>query len=250
VVEGAKVLAEALGAGAAVESVYLDPTAAGNAELALAERCLEAGARVFELEPGVMSRVAGTVTPQPLLAVVATVDVPMEVLGASRPDLVVVCVDVRDPGNAGTVLRSAAAAGAGAVVCCQGTVDPYNPKTVRSSAGALFHVPLVTGADTGAVLGQLGAWGLRRWAAVARGGEDYTDVDLTSPVAVVVGNEAHGLPAALQAHTDGLLSIPMPGRSESLNVGVATAVVCFEAARQRRAAPPAPAEVTAGREPA
>jgi RNA methyltransferase, TrmH family len=190
--------------------------------------------RIFELAPGVLERVAGTVTPQPVLAVAGFVDVPLEqVRGA---DLVVVCVDVRDPGNAGAVMRSAEAAGAGAVICCGGTVDVYNPKTVRASAGSLFHVPLVSGGDPVEVLEQLGAWGVRRLGTTVQAGEAYTSVDLRAPVAMVLGNEANGLPPELEPHLDTLVTIPMVGRTESLNVGMTAAVLCFEALRQRQVA--------------
>jgi TrmH family RNA methyltransferase len=238
VVEGAKVLAEALDAGVPVESVYLDPTLLGPDDRlrALVERAHAAGSRVYDLEEGVLARVAGTVTPQPLLAVGAQVDVPLDRLRQRRADLVVVCVDVRDPGNAGTVLRSAEGAGAGGVVCCDGSVDLYNPKTVRASAGALFHVPVVAGGDPAAVLDELGRWGLRRLGAAAHGGQPYSEADLARPVALVFGNEAHGLAEPLSAGLDGLVTIPMAGRGESINVGMAAAVLCFEAARQRRLA--------------
>lgn len=180
-----------------------------------------------------MERVADTVTPQPVAAVVSYVDVELDALrGAS---LVVVCFDVRDPGNAGTVLRSAEASGAEGVVCCEGSVDVYNPKTVRASAGSLFHVPVVVGGAPAATTETLGSWGLTRVATVARDGTDYTALDLTAPVALMLGNEAHGLPSDVAAMADARVSIPMAGRTESLNVGMAAAVLCFEAARQRRA---------------
>ena len=202
---------------------------------ALLQRCLDAGARIFELDPGVLARVADTVSPQPVLAVVGAVDITLARLHERRPDLVVVCVDVRDPGNAGAVLRAAEAAGAGGVVCCGHSVDLSNPKTVRASAGTLFQVPVVAGGEPGEVLDELGRWGLVRLGTAARRGSDYTTLDLTRPVAIVVGNEASGLPQ-LGTHLDELISIPMAGHAESLNVAVAAAVVCFEAARQRRLA--------------
>jgi TrmH family RNA methyltransferase len=234
VVEGAKVLGEALGCGAPVEAVYLDPAAAGPPEWALVERCLAAGVRVFDLEPGVLGRVTDTVSPQAVMAVVAAVDVSLGEVAAAAPDLVVICNDVRDPGNAGTVLRSAEAAGAGAVISCEGSVDLFNPKTVRASAGAVFHLPVVNGGDLVAVLDAVGAWGLRRLGTVAHDGADYLDADLVAPTALVFGNEAHGLDRAALDRLDGLVRIPMAGRAESLNVGMAAAVLCFEAARQRR----------------
>jgi TrmH family RNA methyltransferase len=239
VVEGAKLLGVALDAGATVESVYLDPDLLrpGDGVEAVASRVLDAGGRLFELAPGVLARVAGTVTPQPVIGVVATPGVTLDQLGERRPDLVVVCVDVRDPGNAGAVVRAAEAAGAGGLVSCGTAVDLFNPKTVRASAGGVFLMPVVAGGSPGEVLDAVGRWGLLRLAAVARGGQDYAALDLTGPVAVVVGNEAAGLPPALAAHVDGAVTIPMAGRSESLNVAMAAAVLCFEAARQRRVAP-------------
>jgi TrmH family RNA methyltransferase len=248
VIEGANLLEEALRAQAEVEAVFLgagwDRTAAGpegqatgsEGRLAeLVERSYATGARVFELAPGALERVAGTVSPQPVMAVCAMPEHGLEELRAAHPQLLVVCVDVRDPGNAGTLVRSAWAAGVSGVVCSLGTVDIWNPKAVRSSAGAVFHVPVVQAGAPGALLDELGAWGLDRWGAVPEGGTDYDRLDLTRPCAFVVGNEAAGLPVQeLLAHLDGLVSIPMPGGAESLNVGTATAVLCFEALRQRR----------------
>ena len=231
VVEGAKVLSEALAAGVPIEAVFAAP----GAPAALLDRAAAAGARVHDLAPGVIERVAGTVTPQPVIAILPYVDVDLDTLRGA--DLVVVCVDVRDPGNAGTVLRSAEAAGAGGVVCCDGCVDVYNPKAVRASAGSLFHVPVVSGGDPVEVLSRLGSFGLRRLGAVAGRGDDYTAADMVGPTAIVLGNEANGLPDGLtmSASIDAEVTIPMTGRAESLNVGMAAAVLCFEAARQRRA---------------
>ena len=232
VAEGAKVLAEALAAGAPVEAVFTDPAGRDDPVLGLA---YENGVRVHELAAGVLERVAGTVTPQPLLGIVGYVDVALQEL-RSRADtgFVVICVEVRDPGNAGTVLRTAEAAGASGVVFCDGTVDVYNPKTVRASAGSVFHVPVVAGGSPVEVLDEVASWGVRRLATVARNGAAYDDVDLRGPVAIVLGNEANGLPPELDEHIDLPVTIPMVGRSESLNVGMAAAVLCFEAARQRR----------------
>lgn len=232
VVEGATLLGEALAAGAPVESVYAAPGPRGGVELPEVRRAWEGGVRVHDLASGVLERVAGTVTPQPVLAVVGMVTTTVSALRAARP--VVVCVDVRDPGNLGAVLRSAEAAGAAGVVCCDGTVDVFNPKCVRASAGALFHVPLVTGGAPLNELATLGDAGWRRLATAAGAGVAYTDADLRGPVAFVLGNEANGLPPELDAVLDGAVHVPIEGRGESLNVAMACAVLCFEAARQRR----------------
>ncbi len=234
VAEGAKVVGQALDAPGVVEAVFVDPAAAGPAEAEVVARAAAAGRPVHELAPGVLERVAATVTPQPLLAVVAMVDRPLDEV--PRDGVIVVCADIRDPGNLGTVLRSAEAAGVRGVVCGDGTVDPYNPKCVRASAGALFHVPLVVGGATLDVLAQLGAWGLPRLGASVRGGDCLWSTDLTGPLALVLGNEASGLPADLDAALDGHLTIPIEGRAESLNVGMAATVLVYEVARQRQAA--------------
>jgi len=141
---------------------------------------------------------------------------------------------VRDPGNAGTVLRTADAAGVGAVVFCGESVDPYNPKTVRASAGSLFHVPFSVQDDPVALTASLARRGYRTMAAVVRDGEDYAEVDWSVPTALFLGNEAAGLRPAVRASLGGAVAIPMDGRAESLNVGMACAVLCFEALRQRR----------------
>jgi RNA methyltransferase, TrmH family len=268
VIEGVNLLEEALSARVPVEAVYIDgdwarqggalssedgadangPETAGDngtgarARLSgLLDRSLEVGARVFELEPGVLARVADTVTPQPVMAIVETPRFELSGIGAGRPQLVVVCVDVRDPGNAGTVVRSGWASGADAVVFCEGSVDPWNPKAVRSSAGAVLHMPVITAGPPPVVLREIGEWGMRRLGAVREGGADYATLDLTLATAFVFGNEAAGLPVELLGgDIDGWVSIPMPGGAESINVGMAAAVLCFEAARQRRLRPPGP----------
>jgi RNA methyltransferase, TrmH family len=229
VLEGGRVLGEALAAGARIESVFVvagtdDPTV---------DRAREAGVPVIVLEPGVMERVADTATPQPVVGVVGFIDVALDALLPAT--LVVVCVDIRDPGNLGTVLRSAEGAGAGGVVCCDGSVDLYNPKVVRASAGSIFHVPVVAGGQPVEVLERLGTAKLQRLGTVAHGGDAPEAVDLRAPVALALGNEAHGLPGAVDACLDRRVTIPMAGRTDSLNVGMAAAVLCFEAARQRRA---------------
>jgi len=231
--EGPTLLDTALRAGAAIESVYVAAEAAGRSEVdELAARALSQGLRVFELAPGVLERVADTVTPQPVLTVVRMPEARLEDLSQAAT-FVVVCADVRDPGNAGAVVRAADAAGADAVVCCLGTADPFNPKTVRASAGSVLHLPIVSGPEAPGALAALGRAGLRRVAAVAHGGIPHTEADLVAPVALVLGNEASGLPPAVGAEIDEEVTIPLGGRAESLNVSLAAAVLCFEVRRQR-----------------
>jgi TrmH family RNA methyltransferase len=232
VAEGPTLLRSALDAGAEIESVYVAPGPDARGDAAeLLERAFGAGARVFELAPGVLERVADTVTPQPVLAVVSIP--PHDLATVEGTSFVVVCAEVRDPGNTGAVIRAADASGADAVVCCRGTADPYNPKTVRASAGSVLHVPVVAAGDAPDVLAELGRRGLRRFGAAARGGVAHTDADLSVPLALVLGNEASGLPHAVAGEIDERLTIEMGGRAESLNVSLAAAVLCFEVRRQR-----------------
>ena len=218
---------------------------AGDGDNATQQVCRQsaaAGARIFHLASGVLERVADTVTPQPVLAVVPMLEEPPAGAPAWRAgpgSLVVVLVDVRDPGNAGTVLRAADASGAQAVVFAADSVDPYNPKTVRASAGSLFHVPVTVRDDPAALAATLAKDGFRTLATVVREGDDYAGLDWSVPSALFLGNESAGLDRAFAATLDGAVAIPMAGRAESLNVGVASAVVCFEAFRQRRGGGPA-----------
>jgi TrmH family RNA methyltransferase len=234
VVEGAKLLAEACRAGATVESVFLDPRSARTAERELAETCEKDGARLIHVQPDVLSRALDTVTPQPIAATVLRIDKGLD--ANPSPALAVVLAGVSDPGNAGTLIRSAAAAGADLVVLCTPSVDLYNPKTVRASAGAMFLVPVTIDVSLDETLQHLADAGVRAWGSAASGGVDYTEADLSQPCALILGNEAHGLSDSTAAALDGLLTIPMSNRAESLNVAVAGALLCFEAARQRRRA--------------
>jgi len=174
-----------------------------------------------------MERLASTESPQPVLAVVRMREPTVGSLGGAS--LVIVCDRVADPGNLGTILRSAEAAGVDGIVLLTGSVDPYNPKVVRASAGALFHVPIV--ADV--ALHELQALGLPLVGSSSHRGDAYTACDLASPFALVLGSEAHGVDD--QIPIDRWISIPHAGRSESLNVAMAATVVVFEAARQRAA---------------
>jgi TrmH family RNA methyltransferase len=234
VVEGPRLLGEALASGAEIETVYLDTADATAEHRDLAERCASTGARTTVLQPGVLARACDAVTPQPIAGVVSMVDVALGALQGRDLRPAVVCVGLQDPGNAGTVLRSAAASGAGAVVFCAGSVDLYSPKTVRSSAGAIFHVPVVAGLEADEIFDELAHWGLRLVGTASAGGDDYLDVDLVAPAALVFGSESSGLPAGLEVRLDQRVTIPMSAGVESINVAMAASVLCFEAARQRR----------------
>jgi TrmH family RNA methyltransferase len=229
VVEGPRAVDAALDRGAPLEAVFF-ATNADVAFAALAARIREAGVPIEHLKEGVLERLGSTVTPQPVLAIAPMPSPSPDVLASDG--LVVVGVALADPGNAGTLLRSAEASGAAAILLSDGSVDAYNPKVVRASAGAIFGVPVLEGWSAVEALDVLGQQGRQRLAADARAGTPYAEVDFTVATAVVLGNEAHGLPSDLDAYLDGRVTVPMYGAAESLNVAMAGVVLCFESARQ------------------
>jgi TrmH family RNA methyltransferase len=184
-----------------------------------------------------MRRLAGTVSPQGPVAVCRFVDSALETIDPQHGP-VVVLVEVRDPGNAGTILRTAHAAGCGGVVVSTRSVDVYNEKAARASAGALFHVPVAREVEPAAAVEAVRARGATVLAASADGEHDLFDdragEALVGPVAVLFGNEAHGLDPAARKLADLTVRIPMREGAESLNLAAAAAVVLFETARRRR----------------
>jgi len=198
----------------------------------LAERARSAGTEVHHVSEDVMRHLTSTVTPQGLVGVAPFVDVGIETLEA--PSCVAVLHSVRDPGNAGTVLRSADAVGADGVVFSPSSVDVYNPKTVRASAGSLFHLPLVRGVETADAIAALRARGCQVYAMAADGRADLYHLDLTQPTAFLFGNEAWGLPDETARLADATIRVPIPGAAESLNLAAAATVCLFEWARQQR----------------
>jgi TrmH family RNA methyltransferase len=196
------------------------------------------GAPVLRVSGEVMAELAQTVTPQGLLAVCGFVDVPLDQALAAAPKLVTVLAHVRDPGNAGTVLRTADAAGSDSVIFTDASVDPYNGKCVRAAAGSTFHLPVVMGPRFDTLIPALKAGGLTVLAADGAGKRSLDDaIDeglLARPTAWVFGNEAWGLPEEILAHVDEVISVPLYGRAESLNLATAAAVCLYASARAQR----------------
>ena len=239
--EGPQAVTEAFSSGAPVSELFVTAEARARHADLVAEMA-KAGVPVHAVSGEVMAELAQTVTPQGLLAVCGFVDVPLDQAldggSGGPPSLVAVLASVRDPGNAGTVLRAADAAGAGAVLFSDASVDPYNGKAVRASAGSLFHVPLVAGVRLESAAGTLRAAGLRILAADARGGRTLDDLapdELAAPAAWIFGNEAWGMPEAVLALADEAVAVPIYGRAESLNLATAAAVCLYASARAQRA---------------
>jgi TrmH family RNA methyltransferase len=185
------------------------------------------GAKAEVISDAVMAAASDTETPAGLLAVVGR----PAFLIVPKLSFALVVDRLGDPGNLGTLLRTAAAAGVEAVFLMPGTVDAFNPKVVRAAMGAHFQLP-VAEARWETLAGQLG--GATAWVADAHAGDAYDRVDWRGPCALVVGSEAEGPSPAAQAFTPRRVHIPMPGQSESLNAAVAAGILLFEAARQKR----------------
>jgi TrmH family RNA methyltransferase len=235
--EGPQAVREALALPGCVREVFAVP-AAGTAHPEVRARAAADAVPWHHVDDAALASLAETVQPQGLVAVCSFLDRPLADLVARAPALVAVCADVRDPGNAGTVIRCADAAGAGGVVLTGSSVDPYNGKAVRASAGSLFHVPLAVDTRTPDVLTALRDDGMCVLAADGAGELDLDDaVDdglLERRTAWLFGNEAWGLPDEVAALADHRVRIPIHGRAESLNLATAAAVCLYASARAQR----------------
>jgi TrmH family RNA methyltransferase len=237
--EGPQAVREALGStGGVLELFATRDAVVRNGDIATAANA--AGVEVQLVSGAVMAAMCQTVTPQGVVAVCPFLDVPLDEIARAQPKLVTVLADARDPGNAGTVVRTADAAGADAVVLAGASVDPYNGKCVRASAGSIFHVPLATDVEVATGLQTLREAGLRVLAADGNGAVDLDraadDGWLDGPTAWVFGNEAWGLPASTLALADDVVRVPIHGRAESLNLATAAAVCLYASARAQRRA--------------
>jgi RNA methyltransferase, TrmH family len=231
-VEGVPAISEAIDSPATVHGIFHGGSADERVSAVLT-RARGAGISVLELSEELMRRLTSTVTPQGIVAVVDFVDVPVEEL-ARDAACVAVLAEVRDPGNAGTIVRSADASGADGVVFSTASVDLYNEKAVRATAGSLFHVPVAREVPLDMAVGALRDQGLRILAATAQGSRSIHETDLARPTAILFGNEAHGLSSESLEQADDTIRVPIYGRAESLNLAAAAATVLFESARQRR----------------
>ncbi|HTV60583.1 MAG TPA: RNA methyltransferase [Verrucomicrobiae bacterium] len=248
-VEGPKLVLEGVRDGREVEALLVSD--AGEPmldEILRAARSSDFGiplTRIFRTSDKLFATVAGTESPQGVAALFRPPEWALQDLlrgyatkqGAYRgaSPLVVVLVGVQDPGNAGTIVRSAEAFGATGAVAARGTADPWSPKAVRASAGSALRLPILRGLSLPVLLAQLKVAGLKIYASVSHAVNDSpASPDLREPCAICIGSEGAGLPAEVLKTADGALAVPMAGEVESLNAGVAAAVMLYEAARQRR----------------
>lgn len=231
-VEGLRLIQHAMSRQWPLEDLILDLRAVDRPELRQLVEAAEAqGLPVTLLEGELFEALSDTVHSQGCLAVAK---MPPLAPRALEGHLLLALDQIRDPGNLGTILRTADAAGVNGVLLSKGSVDPFNEKVVRATMGSLFEVPLIQDADLSAALPELRAKGYEIAVAVLEDSEDYADYDWTQPTVLVIGNEAQGIAKEIQALATRRLRIPIQGSAESLNAAIAAGVMVFEAARQRR----------------
>ena len=201
----------------------------------LRDAASDAGLDIQYASEAVLEAMADTVTPQGIVAVARQSPTALRDVFAGSPRLIAICEEVRDPGNLGTIIRAADAAGADAVVLTGRTVDPYNPKVVRSTTGSLFHLPVAVGAELTATVERAHAAGMRVVAADVKG-EDFLAHrgTLAEPTAWLFGNEARGLEDDALELADRVLRLPIFGKAESLNLATAASVCLYETAFSQR----------------
>jgi TrmH family RNA methyltransferase len=237
--EGRQVVAEALRRPGVVRELLVGASAVDRHQDLLVEAVV-AGVPVGLVADAQLATLSETVTPQGLLAVCRTVDVDLEEALTGHPRLVVLCDQVRDPGNLGTVIRCADAFGADAVLVSRDSVDVWNAKTVRASTGSVFHLPVAAEVDVAAAVARARAAGMAVYGADGGGSDRVDDLAstgaLSRPVLWVMGNEAWGLPAEHADLVDALVALPMYGRAESLNLSTAAAVFLYATATAQRGA--------------
>lgn len=227
VIEGVRLTEEALAAGWLPDLILISPSLSARGKW-LVEEMASRGVPIEELEERTLNQLSDTQSSQGILAVLPKKELPLP----PGWDLLLVADGLRDPGNLGTILRSAAAAGVQAVLTTSGTTDPFAPKVVRAGMGAHFSLPLIT-SDWVSIRRLAAQRPARILIADSAGGESLWQADLREPLVLVVGGEAEGAQPGAYAGTHNLIHIPMPGKSESLNVSVAASILLFEIVRQR-----------------
>jgi TrmH family RNA methyltransferase len=233
--EGPQAVAEALAFHPETVVEFYATRAALDRYASLAQSAVDAGVVIDSISDSVLTAMSDTVTPQGLLAVCRQFPVSLDTLLAGSPRLIAILEEVRDPGNAGTIIRAADAAGSDGVILTGGSVDAYNPKVVRSTTGSIFHVPLAQGAPLDAALTAVKAAGIQVLAADIKG-DDLPEVRsiLTRPTAWLFGNEARGLSDETLAVADRAVKVPIYGHAESMNLATAASVCLYESAFAQR----------------
>lgn len=232
-VEGYRELLRAVSGGVSIDTLFVcDDFFLGGNEHTLIERAARAGAEIVDVAPDPFTKASYRDRPEGLLAVARQFPTLLDGIDLSSGPLLLVAESIEKPGNLGTMLRTADAAGLDGVIVTDPTTDPFNPNVVRASLGTLFSVPLAV-ADTTTAIAHLGAHEVKTFATTPDAVLAHSDADLTGSVALVVGSEQYGLSVTWLDAANERITIPMPGSVDSLNAAMAAGIVVFEALRQR-----------------
>lgn len=232
-IEGLRFVEEAVQAEASIEDIIVSPEFTKKHGQLL--RNLPVELPITFIAHSLFKKITGTENPQGIAALVEKQRFQIEDLLDAPAAFILVAEQLQDPGNLGTLIRTADAAGLSGIILTKGTVDLYNPKVLRSTMGSLFHVPILTEVSITDAFTMLRDKGIRLYAAdTSTEAVDYIKTDFSGPVALIIGNEAKGISAESRQGVDQLVRIGMPGRAESLNAAVAAGIILFEAVRQRQ----------------
>jgi len=234
--EGPHLLESALAAGIRLKALYVSEQASKSEGLrSVLNSAAKRSVPEHLVSDRIMEKIADTESPQGIAAIAERPARSLSEIEVHSDSFILICDSIQDPGNLGSLIRSADAAGFSAVILLPGSCDPYAPKVLRSTAGSIFNLPVVM-----STLAELRAWlnknGIRLAVADAHKGRSLFEADIAGPLAIALGSEAHGIGEGLKAAADLMVSIPLLGKAESLNVAAAGAVIMFEAARRRRPA--------------
>ncbi|NQU16555.1 MAG: RNA methyltransferase [Candidatus Saganbacteria bacterium] len=193
----------------------------------------EKGIPCYEISDKEYKKLSDVVTPQGIMAVVTSRDLSLQQISDKANSLIIACIDIQDPGNMGTIIRAADAANVSGIIASEGCVDIYNQKTIRSTAGSLFHIPVVQVDDIRDALVWLKSKNYKIVATDTAGICDYWEINYTENTVVLIGNEGAGLGQEILSTADSVVKVPLPGKAESLNAAICASVIMYEALRQR-----------------
>lgn len=231
-IEGIRFVEEAVAAGADIRYCLISESLKGDRVSALLDKMHDKRIDVYTVEDELMSEICDTKNPQGIAAVVKRHELSAEEVIKGSTFLIIID-RLQDPGNLGTIIRTAHAAGVDGIIISEGTVDPYSPKVLRSTMGSIFRLPLAECGDIPGVIKSIKASGFAVYASSPDGANPYYDENYISKTAIIVGNEANGIENEVIEQSDVLVKIPMPGECESLNASVACGILIFEVVRQR-----------------
>jgi TrmH family RNA methyltransferase len=233
-VEGIHLVSEAINAGLLDRVIYSEKILEISEGKNLIGKIISSGIPNEEANEKVIRHLSDVETPQGIIASVKPRAADIGNMFESSDPLIVVACGIQDPGNLGTIIRTADAAGCSGIILTQGTVNPYNDKVIRASSGSIFHLNIVKIDDIIEVASALKRRGIRIISTVIGAEKEYYSINYNGPVAVMIGSESKGLPAEIERLSDVSVSIPMIGEAESLNAAVSCAIILYEALRQRR----------------